>query len=48
MALGICTSVGVVHLRAQREMELSNFGDLLMCSLGDPEAIAARWLLRSV
>src|SRR5690242_5066565 len=41
MALGVFTSAGVVHLRVQREADVSNLGDLLLYSLDDLEAIAA-------
>jgi hypothetical protein len=40
MALGIFTSAGVVHLRMQREADVSNLGDLLLYSLDDLEEIA--------
>src|SRR5262249_50216661 len=42
MALGIFTSAGVVHLRVQREADVSNLGDLLLYSLDDLEEIAAK------
>lgn len=32
---------GAVHLRAQREADVSNLGDLLLYSLDDLEAIAS-------
>jgi hypothetical protein len=41
MALGVFTSAGVVHLRVQREADVSNLGDLLLYSLDDLEDIAA-------
>src|SRR5215470_3490486 len=41
MALGVFTSAGVVHLRVQREADVSNLGDLLLYSLDDLEEIAA-------
>jgi hypothetical protein len=41
MALGVFTSAGVVHLRVQREADVSNVGDLLLYSLDDLEDIAA-------
>jgi hypothetical protein len=41
MALGVFTSAGVVHLRVQREADVSNPGDLLLYSLDDLEDIAA-------
>jgi hypothetical protein len=41
MALGVFTSAGVVHLRVQREADVTNLGDLLLYSLDDLEAIAA-------
>jgi len=41
MALGVFSSVGVVHLRVQREAELTHVGDLLLYSLDDLEDIAA-------
>jgi hypothetical protein len=41
MALGVFTSVGVAHLRVQREADVSNLGDLLLYSLDELEAIAA-------
>ena len=41
MALGVFTSAGVVHLRVQREADISNLGDLLLYSLDDLEEIAA-------
>ena len=40
MALGVFTSAGVVHLRVQREAEVSNLDDLLLYSLDDLEEIA--------
>ncbi len=40
MALGVFSSAGVVHLRVQREAEVSNLGDLLLYSLDDLEEIA--------
>src|SRR4029079_13250623 len=39
MALGVFTSAGVVHLRVQREADVSNLGDLLLYSLDDLEDI---------
>ncbi len=42
MALGVFTSAGVVHLRVQREADVSNLGDLLLYSLDDLEDIAAK------
>ena len=42
MALGIFTSAGVVHLRVQRQADVSNLGDLLLYSLDDLEQIAAK------
>jgi hypothetical protein len=42
MALGVFTSAGVVHLRVQREADVSNLGDLLLYSLDDLEEIAAQ------
>ncbi|HEV8190198.1 MAG TPA: hypothetical protein VGP82_01750 [Ktedonobacterales bacterium] len=42
MALGVFTSVGVVHLRLQREADAFNLGDLLLYSLDDLEEIAAK------
>jgi hypothetical protein len=42
MALGVFTSAGVVHLRVQREADVSNLGDLLLYSLDDLEEIAAK------
>ncbi|HEV8191524.1 MAG TPA: hypothetical protein VGP82_08565 [Ktedonobacterales bacterium] len=42
MALGVFTSAGVVHLRVQREAEVSNLGDLLLYRLDDLEDIAAK------
>jgi hypothetical protein len=42
MALGVFTSAGVVHLRVQREADVSNLGDLLLYSLDDLEDIAAQ------
>jgi hypothetical protein len=42
MALGVFTSVEVVHLRVQREADVSNLGDLLLYSLDDLEEIAAQ------
>ncbi len=41
MALVVFTSAGVVHLRVQREEDVSNLGDLLLYSLDDLEDIAA-------
>ena len=41
MALGVFTSAGVVHLRVQREADVTNLGDLLLYSLDDLEEIAA-------
>jgi hypothetical protein len=41
MALGVFSSAGVVHLRVQREADVSNLGDLLLYSLDDLEEIAA-------
>jgi hypothetical protein len=41
MALGVFTSAGVVHLRVQREADVSNLGDLLLYSIDDLEEIAA-------
>ncbi|HEV8194208.1 MAG TPA: hypothetical protein VGP82_22390 [Ktedonobacterales bacterium] len=41
MALGIFSSAGVVHLRVQREADISNLGDLLLYSLDDLEEIVA-------
>jgi hypothetical protein len=41
MALGVFGSAGVVHLRVQREADVSNLGDLLLYSLDDLEEIAA-------
>ena len=41
MALGVFTSAGVVHLRVQREADVSNLGALLLYSLDDLEDIAA-------
>jgi len=40
MALGVFASAGVVHLRVQREADVSNLGDLLLYSLDDLEDIA--------
>ncbi len=40
MALGVFTSAGIVHLRMQREADVSNVEDLLLCSLDDLEDIA--------
>jgi hypothetical protein len=40
MALGVFTSAGVVHLRVQRQADVSNLGDLLLYSLDDLEEIA--------
>ena len=40
MALGVFTSAGVVHLRVQKEADVSNLGDLLLYSLDDLEQIA--------
>ncbi|HEV8193928.1 MAG TPA: hypothetical protein VGP82_20960 [Ktedonobacterales bacterium] len=42
MALGVFTSAGVVHVRVRREADVSNLGDLLLYSLDDLEAIAAK------
>jgi hypothetical protein len=42
MALGVFTSAGVVHLRVQREADVSNLGDLLLYSLDDLEEIATK------
>jgi len=42
MALGVFSSAGVVHLRVQREADVSNLGDLLLYSLDDLEEIAAK------
>jgi hypothetical protein len=42
MALGVFTSAGVVHLRVQREADVSNLGDLLRYSLDELEEIAAQ------
>jgi hypothetical protein len=42
MALGVFSSAGVVHLRVQREADVSNVGDLLLYSLDDLEDIAAK------
>ena len=42
MALGVFTSAGVVHLRVQREADVTNLGDLLLYSLDDLEVIAAQ------
>ncbi len=39
MALGVFTSVGAVHLRVQREANVSNLGDLSLYSLDDLEDI---------
>jgi hypothetical protein len=39
MALGVFSSAGVVHLRVQREADVSNLGDLLLYSLDDLEGI---------
>ena len=41
MALGVFTSARVVHLRVQREADVSNLGDLLLYSQDDLEEIAA-------
>ena len=41
MALSIFTSAGMVHLRVQREADVSNVADLLLDSLDDLEDIAA-------
>jgi hypothetical protein len=41
MALGVFTSAGVAHLRVQREVDVSNLGDLLLYSLDELEEIAA-------
>ncbi len=41
MALGVFSSAGVVHLRVQREADVTNLGDLLLYSLDDLEDIAA-------
>jgi hypothetical protein len=41
MALGVFTSAGVVHLRVQREADVSNLGDLPLYSLDDLEGMAA-------
>ncbi|HEX5441144.1 MAG TPA: hypothetical protein VFW76_09680 [Ktedonobacterales bacterium] len=41
MALGVFTSAGVAHLRVQREADVSNLGDLLLCNLDELEQIAA-------
>src|SRR5262249_9218765 len=41
MALGVFTSAGVVHLRVQREADVSNLGDLLLYSLDALKEIAA-------
>jgi hypothetical protein len=41
MVLGVFTSAVAVHLRVQREAEVSNLGDLLLYSLDDLEEIAA-------
>lgn len=40
-ALDVFTSAGVVHLRVQREADVSDLGDLLLHSLDDLEDIAA-------
>ena len=40
MALGAFTSLGVIHLRMQREADVSNLGDPLLYSLDDVEEIA--------
>jgi hypothetical protein len=42
MALGVFSSAGVVHLRVQREADMSNLGDLLLYSLDDLEEIATK------
>ena len=42
MALGVFTSAGVVHLRVQREADVSNLSDLLLYSLDDLEDMLRR------
>src|SRR5262245_5252381 len=42
MTPGLFTSAAVVHVRVQREADVSSLGDLLLCSLDDPEEIAAQ------
>jgi hypothetical protein len=38
---GALTTAGVIHLRVQREADVSNLGDLLLYSLDDLEEIVA-------
>jgi hypothetical protein len=41
MALGVFTSAGVVHLRAQLDPNVATLGDLLLYSLDELEQLAA-------
>lgn len=41
LALGVFTGVGVVHLQVQREVDVSNLGNLLLYSLEDLEVVVA-------
>lgn len=41
MALAVCTGAGVVHLQMQCEADISNLGELFLCSLDDLDKVAA-------